>query len=291
MMTNYSNIVPLADQIACADLPIIVPLTLDPLSALMAEEAGFKAMYLGGGTLGYQKTCTEANLSLTQMINAGVEIRAATSLPLLLDAQCGWGDAMHVKHATRMAEAAGFAGMEIEDQLMPKRAHHHVGVEHLIPIDEMVAKVKTAIATRCNRKFLIIARTNACRSAGLSEALRRAEAYKQAGADLILVLTKDPKELRTVGERIEGPHMTFGSVGAEILSLGEFGNLGYKLFVDATTPFIDTVNALRLCYKRMASGKNQDACLNKLKEEIENVHNLIQLNSLLDIESRTVEPK
>src|SRR6516225_9040321 len=93
--------------------PTLVPLVLDPLSARLAEAAGFEATYLGGGTLGYITTATEANLSLDRMAQTVLDIRAASSLPLILDAQCGWGDAMHVRHSVRVAEAAGAAALEI----------------------------------------------------------------------------------------------------------------------------------------------------------------------------------
>jgi 2-methylisocitrate lyase-like PEP mutase family enzyme len=109
------------------EVPAVVPLVLDPISAKMAQAAGFEALYLGGGTLGYVKTCTEANLTLTQMAQTGLEIRAASDLPLILDGACGYGDPMHLHHTIAMAEAAGFAAIEIEDQLLPKRAHHHIG--------------------------------------------------------------------------------------------------------------------------------------------------------------------
>ena len=92
--------------------------------------------------MGYVKCGTEANLSLTEMCQAGLEIRVACPLPLILDGACGWGDPMHVRRTIQMSEAAGFAAIEIEDQLMPKRAHHHIGIEHLIPIELMVAKVR-----------------------------------------------------------------------------------------------------------------------------------------------------
>src|SRR3954454_11385777 len=160
-------------------VPPVVPLALDPLSAKFAEAAGFEALYLGGGTLGYQKSITEANLTVTQMAQAAVEIRAVTSLPLILDGACGWGEPLHVQNSIRFTEAAGFAAIEIEDQLCPKRAHHHAGVEHLMPVEDMVQKIEAAVEARRDPDFVIIARTNACRNSteGIDGALRRAEAY------------------------------------------------------------------------------------------------------------------
>ena len=82
--------------------PPVVPLVLDPISAKLAQGAGFEALYLGGGTLGYVKTCTEANLTLTQMAQAGLEIRAACDLPLIPDGPCGYGDPMHLHHTIEL---------------------------------------------------------------------------------------------------------------------------------------------------------------------------------------------
>src|SRR5947209_8418984 len=113
--------------------PVYAPLVFSPISALLAEQAGFRALYLGGGSMGYIKAGTEANLSLTEMAQAAVDIRTVCRLPLILDGACGWGDPMHVARSIAMSEAAGFAAIEIEDQIMPKRAHHHIGIEPLIP--------------------------------------------------------------------------------------------------------------------------------------------------------------
>src|SRR5215831_19986140 len=140
--------------------PAYAPLVFNPISALLAQAAGFQALYLGGGSLGYIKAGTEANLSLTEMAQAALDIRTVCPLPLILDGACGWGDPMHVRRTIRMAEAAGFCAIEIEDQILPKRAHHHIGIEHIIPADLMASKVAEAVAARASREFLVIARTN-----------------------------------------------------------------------------------------------------------------------------------
>ena len=92
--------------------------------------------------MGYLTCFTEANLSLTEMCQAALDIRTACTLPLILDGACGWGDPMHLRRTIGMAEAAGFAAIEIEDQILPKRAHHHIGIEHLIDAPLMVEKVQ-----------------------------------------------------------------------------------------------------------------------------------------------------
>ncbi|KVQ63003.1 isocitrate lyase/PEP mutase family protein [Burkholderia territorii] len=278
-------------ELLSRDAPAVVPLVLDPISAKLAEAAGFDALYLGGGTLGYVKTVTEANLSLIQMAQAGIEIRAASTLPLILDGQCGWGDPVHLHCTIPMAEAAGFAAIEIEDQLMPKRVHHHVGVEHLIPTELMVEKVRQAVAARRDPDFVIIARTNACRTDSLDEALRRAEAYKRAGADMLLVLPKHAEEARAIGERIDGPlvYMMLGGPASIGMSVAELGQLGYKIVLDALTPFFARQKALRLCYDALAKGLPDPTVGLAFAEEAGLTHEVIGLDRLLDVERQTTE--
>src|SRR4029450_8678825 len=157
--------------------------------------------YLGGGSTGYQKVALEANLNVTEMCQTAVDIGAVSSLPLILDGACGYGDPMHMHRTIGMSEAAGFQAIEIEDQLVPKRAHHHAGVEHMIPMELMLAKGKEAVAARRNPDFLIVARTNTIRASNMDDALRRGDAYKKAGADLVLLsMAHRPEKLRAIAE-------------------------------------------------------------------------------------------
>ena len=93
----------------------------------------FKAIYLSGGSLGWLKCVTEANLTLPEMAQVAVELRSVCKLPIVLDAGGGWGDPAHMHRTIALSEAAGFDAIELEDQLLPRRFHHHVGVEHLVP--------------------------------------------------------------------------------------------------------------------------------------------------------------
>ena len=195
-------------------MPVTAPLVLNPLMARMAESAGFSAGYLGGGATGYQKVVLEANLNVTEMCQAAVDIRAVSSLPLIFDGACGFGDPMHMHRTIGMSEAAGFEAIEIEDQLLPKRAHHHVGIEHMIPMELMAAKIGEAVAARRNPEFLIIGRTNAMRASTMDDALRRGEAYREAGADLVLLsMANKPEQLRLIAERLGGPLMYLAGRG------------------------------------------------------------------------------
>src|SRR5215475_12243432 len=211
-------------------LPVTAPLVLNPLMARMVEAMGFDAGYLGGGSTGYAKVALEANLNLTEMCQAALDIGAVSSLPLIFDGACGFGDPMHMHRTIGMAEAAGFAAIEIEDQLVPKRAHHHIGIEHMIPLELMAAKVREAVAARRNPDFLIVARTNAVRASTMDDALRRGEAYKKAGADVLLLsMAHKPEQLRLIADRLGGPLMYLagrGGLAGLGMSLAELGGLG-----------------------------------------------------------------
>ena len=272
--------------------PLLAPLVLNPIMARLAEQAGFKAAYLGGGSTGYMKCVTEANLNISELCQTALDIRAVSPLPLVLDGACGFGDPMHMHRTIGMTEAAGFAAIEIEDQILPKRAHHHIGIEHIIPADLMVAKIKEAVAAR-RGDLVIIGRTNAARMHGLDEALRRGEAYRKAGADMIYVLAKTPDQVRTIGERLGAPLLllsTGDQRSAAGMSLDELGRVGYRLVCDATTPFMAMHKALRDSYAAMARDE-ADPLLGKggAKAEQEHVHGTIDLEAMLAVERATVE--
>jgi methylisocitrate lyase len=273
--------------------PVTAPLVLNPLMARMVEAAGFPAGYLGGGASGYAKVVLEANLNLTEMCQAALDIRAVSALPLILDGACGYGDPMHVHRTIGMAEAAGFAAIEIEDQLVPKRAHHHIGIEHMIPMELMAAKVKEAVAARRGADFLIVARTNAMRASTMGDALRRGEAYRRAGADLVLLsMAHTPEQLRAIAERLGGPLMYLagrGGLAGSGLTLKELGALGYKIVADPSTPLLAAFVAWKKVYAELA----QDFGAGQPKADWSPVEHemlkVIDIERLLAVERATVE--
>ena len=272
--------------------PVTAPLVLNPLMAKMAEAAGFPAMYLGGGALGYAKACLEANLGLVELAQVGVELAGATELPIILDGACGWGDPMHVHRTIAVTEAAGFAAIEIEDQVMPKRAHHHVGIEHLVPLELMAAKVREAVAARRDPEFVIIARTNAH---DLDDALARGEAYREAGADMILPILAaiDPAAIAVIGDRLGGPLVYLAPTGGLVqcgLSVEEIGALGYQLIVDAQTPMFAMYETIKSLYAELADGFAVTSRPPTAWREVQHdLHQVIDLEAMLAIEKATVE--
>ena len=276
---------------------IVAPVAFNPIMARMAQEAGFKAVYLSGGTLGWVKCVTEANLTLPELAEVGLDMRAASKLPIVLDAGGGWGDPVHIHRTIALAEAAGFAAIEIEDQLLPRRVEHHVGIDHLVPAEFMLEKIKAALAARSDPDFVIIARTNARRAGGLDEALRRAEAFHKAGADMLFCYTRDPEELRIVGERLSQPLMMFAppdGFGTLALSRQDCASLGYRLAASSGTAFAAMVKAVRQSYLCLAAD-NLDAFLGSggADKEMKAAQETCGLSRLLEIERRTmrVSPK
>jgi methylisocitrate lyase len=215
-------------------------------------------MYLSGGTLGWVKCITEANISVSEMAEVAVDIRAACKLPLVLDAGGGWGDPVHIHRTIALAEAAGFQAIEIEDQLLPRRVEHHVGIDHLVPTEFFVKKLKEALAARSDPDLVIIARTNARRAGGIDEAIRRGVAFAQAGADMVFCFTRNSEEARLVGERVPPPLMTFAPVdgfAGSKLSQRDFAALGFRLAASSGTAFAAMYKAVRQSYECLAQDK------------------------------------
>lgn len=270
----------------------VTPAVFNPLSALLADQAGFSMLYLGGGTLGYLKCCLEANLNITELCQAGIEIRAVTDKPLILDAAAGFGDPMHIHHTMQMAEAAGFAAIEIEDQILPKRAHHHVGIEHMVPQALMVAKVKEAVRARRDPDFVIIARTNGVRQTGMDDAIARARAYKEAGADVIYIGARSPEEARRIAAEVPPPFMMslpgHGATAAG-LSLAELGALGFSILASSISAYAFH-RAMKRSYECLVRGEPDPAFEGTTHHaEQDALHGTIGMKDMLAIEKATVE--
>jgi 2-methylisocitrate lyase-like PEP mutase family enzyme len=271
---------------------IVAPVALNPIMARLAEEAGFKALYLSGGSLGWLTCVTEANLTLPEMIETVVGMRTVCKLPIVLDVGGGWGDPVHVHRTVAMCEVAGVAAIEIEDQLLPRRVEHHAGVDHLVPAAFMLEKIREARAARSG-DLVVIARTNARRVHDLDEALRRAEAFHQAGADMLFVHTRDADELRIVGERLPGPLMMFAPPDGFSdfpLSPRDLAGLGYRLAASSGTAFAAMVKAVRQSYQCLAEGR-MDPFLGPggADKEMKAAQRTTGLDRLLEIERRTMK--
>jgi methylisocitrate lyase len=192
-----------------------------------------------------------------------------------------------------MCEVAGVAGIELEDQLLPRRVEHHVGVDHLVPTALMLDKIAEARAARTDPDLVIIARTNARRVYDLDEACRRAEAFHKAGADMLFVHTRDAEETRIVGERLPAPLMTFAppdGFSDYPLSRADFARLGYRLAASSGTAFAAMVKAVRQSYECLAQDRS-DPFLGGggADREMKAAQRTTRLERLLEIERRTMK--
>jgi methylisocitrate lyase len=284
---------PTLKQLIAGDDLIVAPVALNPIMARLAEQAGFKAVYLSGGSLGWLKCVTEANLTLSELAQVALDMRAVCPLPIILDAGGGFGDPAHMHRTIGLTEAAGFAAIEIEDQLLPRRVEHHVGIDHLVPTELAVAKIKAALAARTDADLLIIARTNARRVSGLDDALRRCEAFHRAGADMLFCFTRNADEMRIVGERLPPPLMCFappdGFAGFP-LTRSDLAALGFRLAASSGTAFAAMVKAVRQSYQALADD-TLDPFLGRggAEGEMKAAQKVSALEVLLDVERRTMQ--
>ncbi|MCW5729506.1 MAG: isocitrate lyase/PEP mutase family protein [Alphaproteobacteria bacterium] len=167
---------------------VVAPGIYDALSALVAEQAGFEALYLSGASIAYTRFGRPdiGLVSMSEVVETLAAIHERVELPIIADADNGFGNALNVMRTVRRFEQAGASAIQLEDQTMPKRCGHLAG-KTLIPPAEMVGKIKAAQDARRNQGTLIIARTDAIAVEGFGPALERAERYAEAGADIIFV--------------------------------------------------------------------------------------------------------
>ena len=183
------------------------PGVYDALSARMAEACGFRAVQISGfGFSASSLGMTDASFtSLEEIVHVTANVVRAVSIPVMTDADTGYGNAVNAWWTTRRLEETGAAGMNIEDQCLPKRCGHMDG-KQLISLEEMVGKVRAAVDARRDPDFVINARTDACAVYGIDEAIRRANAYLEAGADMIFLESPTSLEDLKRGLReIRGP--------------------------------------------------------------------------------------
>ena len=220
---------------------IQVPGVFNALTAKVAERLGYRAVYLSGGALsaGWAGLPDIGLLTATEFAEQAAIIAGATDLPLLCDADTGFGEAVNVERTVRLYEQAGAAGLHLEDQVLPKRCGHLSG-KAVIDTGAMVAKIRAAVASRRDPGFVIVARTDARSVEGFEAAVDRARAYQDAGADMIFPeALESGDEFARFARAVPAPllaNMTeFGR--GPLLSLDELGAMGYRVALYPLTAF------------------------------------------------------
>ena len=216
---------------------VLVPGAFNALSARVIEDLGFEAIYVTGAgvTNMWFGLPDHGFMVLHEIAEHTARIRAAVNLPLIVDADTGFGNALNVRHAVRVLERAGADCIQLEDQVAPKRCGHFSGKE-VISTEEAVAKIKAAVDARHDENLLILARTDACAVHGFEAALERAQLFSEAGADILFVeAVTTEAEIRSLPQRLAAPQLMNMVIGGKtpIFGTDELGALGYGLVLYA----------------------------------------------------------
>mgnify|MGYP001287877237 CR=1 FL=1 len=236
---------------------VVAPGAYDCITARLIEQAGFPAVYMTGAgtaaTLGYPDY---GLIGLSEMAENAGRIAAAVGVPVIADADTGYGNELNVTRTVREYERRGVAGLHIEDQSFPKKCGH-LDNKEVIPVAQFAAKVKAAAEARTDPNFLIIARTDARAVLGLDEAIARANAALEAGADMAFVEAPQTlEEIAAVPKRVKGPCLLNVVRGGKTppIDLAEADRLGYRL---AILPGVLLANVVAVCDETLAAIKAQ----------------------------------
>lgn len=235
---------------------LILPGVYDGISARIADSLGFPALYMTGyGAVASALGLPDAGMATyTEMLDRVRMLAHAISVPFIADGDTGYGGLLNVDRTVRGYAEAGASGIQLEDQEFPKKCGH-TEFRRVIPADDAVAKIRVAVAARPDREFLIVARTDARYAHGIDEALRRAERFLQAGADILFVESPESlEELRRVGDTFRGATLLANMVEGgrtPYLSAAELGAMGFKLALYPGTGFLAAAGALRATYAHL----------------------------------------
>ncbi len=231
---------------------VLAPGIFDMISARMADSLGFNAIYMTGYGIAasYLGRPDAGYATYTDMVGRASQVVERTTTPLIADADTGFGGPLNVQHTVRGYERAGVQAIQIEDQQFPKKCGHTLG-RLVIPIEDMVTKIRVAVEARESEDFLIIARTDSRTTLGLDEALRRGEAYSKAGADVIFIESPETvDEMKTVCRNFDKPCFANMVEGGRtpLLSAEELQDIGFSIAIFPGTGFLATARALADAY-------------------------------------------
>ena len=275
---------------------LYMPSATTPIEGRLAETMGAKLVYTGGYATGASLAISEPLLTMNEQVRVAGEVARAVDIPLIADAGAGFGEPLHTMRTVREFAAAGVAGIHIEDQLFPKRAHYHKYVAHAVPLPEFVDKIRWACRQRdqTDRDFVIIARSDTCRELGLDEAIGRINAAAEVGADLGLLFPRNDSEAAAAPRLAKLPLVWVQSRGNRdgrpIYSLTKLQEMGYRACIDAQLLLGVAVHFMKEALAEMLRtgqytgiGDNQ---FTTLRKEIED---MIGLDEYYNVEAETVE--
>jgi 2-methylisocitrate lyase-like PEP mutase family enzyme len=242
---------------------VVAPGIFDMISAKIADRLGFECLYVTGyGTVASHLGLPDAGLATySDMVARVAQMAKLTATPLVADADTGYGGLLNVRHTVQGYEAAGACGIQLEDQEFPKKCGHMLG-RRVIDAEDMAAKVRVAVESRSDPDFLVVARTDARTTLGLDEALRRAERYLEAGADVLFIESPESvEEMRRIGERFRGVPLLANMVEGgrtPLLDAKALQEIGYRIAIFPGLGFLAAGGALERAYGELrAAGSSQ----------------------------------
>jgi len=238
----------LKEQLKAKEL-VVAPGIFDMISVKVADEVGFNALYMTGYgvTASYLGLPDAGITTYTDMVSRIQATKSISSTPLVADGDTGYGGLLNVQHTVRGYEAAGASAIQLEDQEFPKKCGHLLG-RKVIPLEDMVAKIRVAVESRDSSDFQIIARTDARTALGLDEALRRAEAFEKAGADVLFVESPESvEEMEKIGKTFDKPLLANLVEGGRtpLLDKKTLEEIGYSIAIFPALGFLAAANAMR----------------------------------------------
>ncbi len=244
------------------------PGAFSPLVAKLVAELGFDGVYVSGAVLSADLGLPDIGLTtLTEVTARGAQIAAATDLPTFIDADTGFGEPMSAARTITVLEDAGLAGAHLEDQVNPKRCGHLDG-KAVVPVEDMLKRIRAAVAARRDPNFIICARTDAAGIEGIAAAIDRAKAYADAGADLIFTeALHTPADFEQFRAAVDTPllaNMTeFGK--SELLTAEQLSNLGYNIVIYPVTTLRLAMFAVEQGLREIASAGTQAGLLDQMQ--------------------------
>jgi methylisocitrate lyase len=270
---------------------IVAPGAYDPISARVVQSLGFDTIYTGGYMSGAHLAVTEPLMTLTEQAEVGARVARSVDLPVICDADAGYGEPVHAMHTVRTFEKAGVAGIHIEDQVFPKRASYHAGLEHVIPLDEFLDKMRYALQARADSDFLIIGRTDAFTAVegDMSEAIRRGNALRDLGVDVVMPRgVRQKHDLETFRQGVPDiPLLVIA--GTDDITVKGYEDLGYQVIIYATTPIVAAVNGLKQVYQSLKETGHIGINAQQVAAMRAEVEGLITLPEYQRVEAETTE--
>jgi 2-methylisocitrate lyase-like PEP mutase family enzyme len=273
-----------------------LPTAYDAITGRLIQSLGFKSLYVGGFVTGGSTAISEPQLTMNEQIGVASRVANGLDIPVVMDAGAGWGEPLHTMRTIRECIRAGIAGVHIEDQLFPKRAHYHTYVAHNIPINEFRDKIQLACAQRneVDKDFVIIARSDACREQGYKEAVKRMLVAREVGADMGLIFPRNHKETVSAPKDCKLPLVYVQSRGNRdnrpLYSNPQLRDMGYAGCIDAILAIGVQFHFMRKALQEIKTngdytGMSRDEWITARHD----IETLIGLDDAYRIERETVE--